>query len=163
MELKELFSLLFSLSAILISIATFIHVEMRPFKLMISPPVITLANVEAPSLILDLSFHNAGARPAVVEAIRIHTYSNDKKTSISLYVQQLIKGSVKLAQVALKNESEVENFVTHPIPKNDTWSIRVLAQPYHSQLPLSLNDIMSVNRLSIDVKVNGTWNKKVFL
>jgi hypothetical protein len=112
---------------------------------------------------LDISFHNSGSRPAVIDTVRIRTLKKETQLTLSLYAQEIVDPNYTLGdQKLLKGKTKLSTFVPVILPRDSVKSARLWMSPFVSSLPIKLEEILATDTLIIDIKINGKWHDGVF-
>jgi len=153
-----------SLAALIVSIFTLWLTYATPFSLQISAPAITQVDDGWPSLLIDFAFYNSGARIANVTSVRIRTFRDSEALSTVLYAQHYVDRFRKVQQMGNKSAAErlMATFVSTVVKGNEVVEVKYYAAPYLNGQKMNLQDVMSMDGLSIDFLVNGKWRNSVF-
>ncbi|MCP4348477.1 MAG: hypothetical protein GY795_23585, partial [Desulfobacterales bacterium] len=101
MEIKDKLAIVFSFIALIISLFALWDGTYMPYRLVVGSPAITQINSKLPSLMFDVSFYNSGARPAVIDAVRIKTSNKKELFDLVLHAQELVDPNYILGEQKL--------------------------------------------------------------
>jgi hypothetical protein len=161
LEPKDIATLTFSLLAFGVSMFTLWRTYLSPYKLVITSPVITQFPDLTPSLAVDLGFTNLGARTALVSDIRIRPHCNGEPIPIELRAQRSLERFAANFGLPQQGTDKAALFLAFTVKAGESKSDRIYFSLYEDK-PFAEADILRINSLLIDVKINGVWKKAVF-
>jgi hypothetical protein len=157
-------ALLISVFSLLVSAITLWLSRLLPYQLLILPPAISQVNDEAPSLLMDLSINNFGAKEAVISDIVVHLFCDSEKLQLTLSVQHIVERFGKTdAFGMLQKDTKRSLFVPLVVKGHDMLAERLYLAPFASPEKWSLDEILRTNKIQIDLQVNGSWKQAVFV
>jgi hypothetical protein len=162
MSIESTIAIAFSIGAFGFSLYTLWVVRVSPYRLMVYPPALSYLNRKESSLVLDMTFYNAG---------RVRVAVLDMEITLWARGQQVMAGCLKprafhqtlFPQATLATwHSVIARFTPFLINKDETVSKTVYfcATPREATAPeWRDSDIESIR---IAFKINNRWSRKTF-
>jgi len=117
------------------------------YRLVIAPPAIRQANFELPALLVDLSFHNLGGRPAIISDMAIQTLKHATELGVKLHVQQVFERFVEFKTKGLiQDVTPHALFMPLVVRSGDAVTERFLFTPYDDGTKVPYRDLLETTR-----------------
>jgi hypothetical protein len=157
---KDFLTILISSFAAIIALYTLWGTHLKPYVLTVCPPTILQANDPYPSLILTFSFHNSGARSALINNLRIRTFNNAVPQELELKVQRELT-QFQTGILPLDERNDIAWFVPFIVKGKESEIKRLYFCPMKGA-PISYAEVLQTNRIDIDIAINNKWFNSIF-
>jgi hypothetical protein len=159
----SLVSLFIAIISITIALFTFWRSHLSPYNISISPPAITQVNDTIISLMVDFSFYNSGARPAIISDVMVRTFCNSDLLSIVLQAQGMVDRFAEAGNLQFeKGKTKMAVFVPIVMKGGETKAKRVYLATFLNTTPWPYAELLRINRIEFDFQVNNEWRRAIF-